>query len=290
VYPLAIYFHPIAIPMIIVTAVTVTPIALLWAFPAMLCYDRLSKWLKARWGIQSFDIYKKFNWHKPIMAVKCLAEYFRHGLFPQGFTMYHPDIWGVAELEGNRARCYGLNAFFWLSIAFVSVCAWLAWVSGEQGRIGLLIAIIGVIQWLGIWINPTQLWAQRYASISSIGFCMIIVSVCDAFPNATLFKMFIISIFALITFKDMEMYRDFFSFFWHHAIHQPNNMNAAYFGTMGMNNYAGVAKEQKKGVDSMLYHSTSTAMGLLWCFRNRTQDIVHSFMMDKMKGRKNDKH
>jgi hypothetical protein len=104
-------------------------------------------------------------------------------------------------------------------------------------------------------------------------------------PYATLFKMFIIAIFSLITFKDMEMYRDFFSFFWHHAIHQPNNMNSAYFGTMGMNNYAAAAKEQKKGVDSMLYHSTSTAIGLIWCFRNRKHDLVHTFMMDKMKSR-----
>lgn len=286
-YPLAVYFHPISIPFIIITAVTVTPVALLWALPAIpMCYKRLEWWVNCRWTIQNFEIYQKFNWRKPVLAIKCLSEYFRHGLFPTNFTMYHPEIWGVAELEGNKQRAYALNLQFWLCLALLSIIGYIGWYIGGSCLVGLLIATAGLLQWLGLWVNPTSLWAQRYATLASIGFVMFTVGLCSFFGEhyQTSILSCVFVWYLCVTLKDMEMYRDFFSFFWMHYIQQPHNQDAAYFGSMGMNNYADAANKSKLFNETAMYASHSMASSLLWCMRNKKQDLIHDFANQQLMG------
>lgn len=281
-FPIAVYIHPISAPILIVTAVTVTPVAWLWSIPALLNIKHLVRWTKARLDIQPFEIYKTFNWGKPIMAVKCLAEYFRHCLFPTGFTMYHPQIWGVAELEGNKARNYAVNAQFWLCVAFVALISCIGVIVGGTCLIGLLIAFVGILPWLGIVINPTQLWAQRYASLMSIGTSMFTYGLCSLIGEQYLIG--IVLVYSIITLKDMSMYKDIFSFFHHHALHQPHNQNSAYFGAVGLNNYAVQARKEKKPNEAAIFASNSMALSLMWCIRNPQPDMIHQFALKQIEG------
>jgi len=285
VYPIALMIHPISAPIILITAILKTPIALLWVLPALLALPKLKNWTRGRFAIQNFQIYREFNRRKPILAIKCLAEYLRHGLFPTGFTMYHPEIWGIAELPGNKARCYALNASFWLCLALLSLISYIGWFIGGSCLVGLLIAFLGIIQWSGVYTNPTMLWAQRYTALSSIGFTMFTVGVAEyTYPTVVLPMVFVW--YAVVTIKDMPMYRDFFSFFWHHNINQPNNLNSAWFGCHGFNGMASVAMKEKKGTDAKLYGANALAYSLSWCFRNRKGDIVHDFATQQLKGMK----
>jgi hypothetical protein len=290
-FPLALYIHPIVAPMIIITAFMVTPIALLWVLPSVLCFNKLKSWLRGRFTLQNFELYKKFNWGKPVLALKCFSEYLRHGLFPTNFTMYHPEIWGVAELPGNKVRAYALNASFWLCLAFVLLIGYIGWYIGGTCLVGLLIAFIGVVQWLGIIINPTQLWAQRYTALSSIGFCMFTFGVCSYIggDNVNYILLSVLIWYSIVTLKDMEMYRDLLSFFWYHYLQQPHNMHAAYFGSVGLSGYAAKAKDKKNQIEHAVYSTHSQASAFFWCYRNKKADLMHGIttqiLRDKCKRR-----
>jgi len=276
-YPLALWVHPISAPFIILTGIFVTPLAYLWAIPGVFALPKLNRWLQGRWKIQNFELYKRFNEGKPVLATKCLGDYFVKSLFPRGFTMYHPTIWGVAELEGNRLRAYAENLHLYLSIALIASVGFLCAYLGGMAQMGFIIAVVGLIPWIGLWINPTQLWAERYATLSNIGFCMMLIAFADATPFGAICKLSLILWFSIIVLKDMEMYRDVFSFFFKHFIDQPHNQNAAYFGTTGFNNYARDHKKAGNPNDVKIFASASMCSGLLWCMRNKKADLIHDF-------------
>jgi hypothetical protein len=285
-YPMAVYVHPISLPFLPITALFVTPVAIAWALPAVFAMPRLLAWIKQRWMIQNFPLYKSFNWGKPVMAVKCLSEYAICALFTPKMTMYHPKLWGIAELEGNRQRAYALNPVFWLSIALLSLLGYVGWFIGGSCLKGAVIAFLGVLPLLGFWKNPTQIWAQRYASLAMIGFMMYVVGIAEFTGYHTNVLIPILVWYLTITMNSMNMYKDLYGFFWHHFIHYPNNQNAHWFGAVGFNNYAQAALKSKKFNDTAMYSSHSMAASLLWCMRNQTPDLIHNFASKQLQGLK----
>lgn len=281
-YPIAVWFHPVALPMVFIAIMFKSVKAAVWLITLPIVMFKLERWLKSRWKIQNFDEYKVFKWQKLVLATKNLGDYIRECLFPVRFTMYHPETWGLAELPDNRKKMYAIDLKFFASLSLIIGTAWLATFSTEI-MMGYVIGVGSLVQWLGFWKNPTQLWAQRYATLASVGFCMYLIAALD-FLGLSTAKWMLLTYYAIVTYKDLEMYRDFYSFFWKHFIDQPHNQNAHWFGPIGFNNNAHYFRQNMMLQEGFMAESHYMASAFLWCMRNAKHDLIHGFLKKKLNG------
>lgn len=283
-FPLALWFHPVSIAMFVAGLIK-TPVALTWLIPCFLVVGRYKHWINQRWSIQNFEEYKKFNIGKISLAVRCMAEYWLSLLFPTGFTMYHKRIWGIAELDYKKKENYAFDLSFWIFISVISsilviglYCDCIIWA---------ILANIAVFQWCGIWKSPTQLWAQRYASLFSVFGLVYLTKIIGLFDiniqNTILFC--ILTWYVVITMKDMGMYRNVYTFFFHHVNSTISNQNAHYFATVGLNNFAVEYFKEKNKLNALMCDAFSMAFGFHWVLHNKKNDLIHSFMKEKINGK-----
>jgi hypothetical protein len=197
--------------------------------------------------------------------------------------MYHPDIWGIAELEGNRNRNYAFNASLWGYLALILSVIGIGWLAGGSCLLYAVGAILAIAQWLGAWKNVTMLWAQRYASLFSVFGLLFMLGVLDAFPDFQFTgKCLLLAWYTVATLKDMEMYRNFYTFFLSHAIKYPFNQNAHWYSTIGLNNQAILYYNQKDKLSSLMNDAFSCACGFHWVLHNKKPDLIHDFLKTKI--------
>lgn len=281
-YPLSLWFHPISAA-VLIAGIIKNPLALTWIIPCILIIPKYKYWISQRWLIQDLKEYKIFNWRKISLAIRCLSEYWKHLVFPTKFAMYHPEIWGIAELEGNRQRNYAFDRVFWLCVLFLFLLGVIGWLGGSSCLLWAIMACFSVIQWSGIWKSPTQLWAQRYASLFSIFGILYILEAIKLVPQWELtIKLMFLLYYITITLKDMGMYRNFYTFFLHHAIMNTHNQNAHYYATVGFNNQAIFFYREKNQLNSLMNDAFSCACGFHWVLHNKTPDLIHDFMGKKL--------
>jgi hypothetical protein len=284
-FPAALWIHPISAILLVSSLLFSGLIALTWLIPCLLLKTRYTDWINQRWSIQDFKEYKEFNIGKLSLAARCYGEYWLHFLFPRGFTMYHPDIWGIAELQEQKKANYAFNGSYFAYIALLVFILYMGWVAGRSCLLWAILANCALFQWCGVWKNVTQLWAQRYASLFSIFGTLYLMGLVDAFVPTHFqlaCKMSLLVWYTVITLKDMDMYQNFYSFYLKHIIDSPHNENAAYFSTIALNNNAVHFIKNKDRMNALMNDAYSSACGFYWCMNNQKPDLIHDFMKGKL--------
>jgi hypothetical protein len=238
-------------------------------------------WITKRFTLQPFDIYKRFEMGKISLGIRALGEYLLHLIAPRGFVMYHPRIWGVAELPGNKARNFATDTLLLAYSALILFSLVMVYLGGRSCLLYALCLIFSLSPWLGFVVNPVQLWAQRYASVASI-FFLLIVQELVPYDLSLVIPGVLLAYYTAVTLKDMGMYRSFFDFFLFQAINDPKNQNAHYFGAVGIQNEAMRFKEDGKPLEALMCSAYSTAIGFHWCMYNPKPDLIHDFLKQKL--------
>lgn len=278
-FPLAVWVHPIAIPLY-VAAWVLEPSLLLftWLVAIPFAYPKLKNWVKSR-HINSPEPERwTFKPKKLIMAVKNLKDYWVGTLWSPFFIMYHNKRWGVTEIPEQAADAYALNKEFYISVLTLALTHGIVYLLDPTALVWFLLADISIIAWLGAVYNPLQYWAQRYAALFNIFALIGIVQVLGgSYALAAIVWQ------AATTYHNMGMYRDLNSYLLWQVIHQPHNINAAWSTINGFNRLAVDHNTQGERVHAYTFRILSDAVGFHWCQANQERvDFIHRYMRDRL--------
>ena len=283
-YPLAVFFHPISIPFIFIATVFKSPLCLLWVIPALLNYKWIKKWIVSRFNIQNFKEYKEFKVEKIVLAVKCIGQYILSFLIPKGFTMYHPTLWGISQLKGNKYRAYKINLDFFISLGVILLTLALPIFVDRSLIVGAFLAILALSQWSNLIITPVQIWAQRYSGVANIMFLWTLINMIDYLPTfySAPVKCILLTAYVVITLKDMPMYRDVYSFMEYHTTLQPFNQNAHWYAMKSYDNNEQLYLSEKNNDMALINAMNSMATGMKWTIRNNNNDFIGQYLEQKV--------
>lgn len=277
-FPIAFYVHPISSPILIISCITHQSfIPLLSLLPCLFFINHYKTWLKGRFYIQNGEIFQKFELGKLIMSIKCFATYWYDAIIPFNIKMFHPHLWGI-ELEGNRKRMYDLNAHFWLSIAFLLAIHVGVWIVDRSCLKWAVLFDLCLLQWLPIWKNPVQLYANRYAGLAMVFFCVLVVKLFySAVPYYALYL-------GMVTLKDMYMYRDVYMYYFSHLLRMPHSMNAHWYAINGLYSHAEFFMNQNKLAEVIMNDCYGKSAGFMWCINHPKPDMIHEVLNKKIGG------
>jgi hypothetical protein len=281
-WPLAIALHPIALPFVLLAAVIKTPWALLWLLPGLRAVPWLVKWMQSRLVNVNEEHYQKWHAWKLVTGVEALGAYWFDLLVPTGVRMYHPKIWGYAEFPDNLKRMLTWREFIGPALLTIAVGA-LA-LQSYIGSVGFVLALVAVLPWCGMWLNPTQLWAQRYAAVFNIGGLMVVLGTLEHLPSDLRLAahMVLLTWYVVLTMKDMNAYKNIYMHFWKQLVNEPHNENVAHW-TVSICNENGV-QFNKHGMqnEALMNEIYTLAAGFLWCMHNPEENHLHKFINKKL--------
>lgn len=275
-YPLALWIHPISAPAFILSAViNLSYIPLLWLIIGSLFYGHIEKWTKNRFKIQDNEIFQKFEWGKITLSIKCLALYWYDALIPFNIKMFQPQIWGM-ELTGNRKRMYDLNVHFWLSIAFLSAIHVGVWLVDSSSLKWAILFDLCLFQWLPIWKNPVQLYANRYSGLAMVFYGVLFVKLFYSIAP------FLVLYLGMVTLKDMHMYRDVYAYMFSQIIRMEHNMPAHWYAMNGFHGHVEFFLKKGNAGDAYMNDCYGKSVGFMWCLNNSKYDMIHDALTKKI--------
>lgn len=269
-FPMGMFIHVSILPFVFISAIiNQTWLPILWALPALFAVKHIKAWIKRRYSIQPTEVHKKFEWGKIILSIKCLSSYWKDTILPTKLSMFNEEYWGL-ELEGNRKNMYSINAHFWLSVAFLLIIHVGVWLIDRSFLKWAFLFDLSVLQWLPLWKNPVQLYASRYASIAMVFGCLLLSQV---IPQP--WNMLYLGYIGTLTLNNMGMYKNVYSYFFLHMLHQPNNMAAHWYAIHGFNNQSMWFQKTNKQADALMNDVYSRTAGFLWVLNHKHFDMIH---------------
>lgn len=106
------------------------------------------------------------NWRKPIVIVKTVYYYFKMLIFPKRLGLFH--TWGY-HFDETLER---VDSMFWKGITSLAGLGTLAYFAPDPVRFGILWMLAYLVLFSNV-ITAQQFVVDRYAFISSLGFCLI---------------------------------------------------------------------------------------------------------------------
>lgn len=277
-YPLAVWVHPIAMPLYIAAWVLEPSLLLLtWIAPAILVYPRLKNWIRSRYTNSPEPARWTFHPGKLVMAVKNLKEYWLRIFWCPDFIMYHPERWGVSEVPEQRQKAFALNKGFYISVLTITLGHGIVYLLDPTALKWFLIADMCILPWLGALYNPLQYWAPRYAALFNI---FALIGVGQIVGGSYILAAIVWQ--ACVTHQNLPMYQNLMTYLWWQVIHQPNNINAAWSAINGFNRFAIDYAEEGKKVHAVTNRILSDAIGFYWCNVNTCVDFIHRHMRNRL--------
>lgn len=153
-------------------------ISLLVGAFVMFTYGRSTvQYRKDAFRAQNLGRSTTLNLRKPIVIVKTMFYYLKMLIFPKRLGLFHK--WGYHFEEGLER----VDGMFWSGMAVIAMSLISFYYGPEPVRFGILWLFSYLILFSNV-ITAQQFVADRYAFISSLGFCLILANLLAPYPMA----------------------------------------------------------------------------------------------------------
>ena len=145
---------------------------------------------------QAMDKGTKFNWRKPIVAVKTIFYYTQLCIFPAHMGIYHK--WGYHYNDNIERE----DKLFWAGLALLIGLGVLFVFGNSCVRFGIVWYLSYLFIFLN-WITIHQFVSERYCYIANIGLCIILANYLLPYP---IIIAFIIGLYLMRTWQHLPTY------------------------------------------------------------------------------------
>lgn len=136
---------------------------------------------------QATKSHKLIQWTNIILFFKTIGYYFCLCVFPINLGVHHEYMITYGMSEEENKKCFQIDKFFWVGVALICVLMANFFLNYNQIIFGLLWFFIFIAPWCHlIYAGCNMIIAERYAVISLVGVCYMLVNMIMAIPDFTI--------------------------------------------------------------------------------------------------------